>query len=72
MVFSLCDVGPAGRYAPWDGAGHEFSTSSQEILQESSGDESAGATLLLNEVVVRQGIRVREISHADNQALRGL
>src|SRR5947199_8331259 len=27
MVFSLSDVGPAGRMHPWDGAGPELSTS---------------------------------------------
>ena len=33
-MFSLCDVGPAGRMHPWDGAGPEFSTSSPEIRHE--------------------------------------
>src|SRR5437588_1552167 len=44
MVVSLCDVGPAGRMYPWDGAGPQFSTSSPGIRHESSEDESARAT----------------------------
>ena len=40
MVFSLCDVGPAGRVHPWDGADSEFSTSSPGTRHESSEDES--------------------------------
>jgi hypothetical protein len=47
---------------PWDGAGPGFSTSSPGIRHESSEDGSARATLLLEEVVVREGIRVREIN----------
>jgi hypothetical protein len=39
------------------------------ILHESSEDESARATLLLEEVVVRDGIRVREISKEEGQRL---
>jgi hypothetical protein len=63
MVFSLCDVGPAGRLHPWDGAGPAFSTSATGIRHESYEDESARATLLLKEVVVREGIRVSEVSN---------
>src|SRR5438552_713202 len=44
MVFSLCDVGPAGRMHPGDGAGPAFSTSSSGIRHESSEDEPARAT----------------------------
>src|SRR5882672_1303513 len=44
MVFSLCDVGPAGRMHPWDGAGPDFSTSSPGIWHESSEDESRRAS----------------------------
>src|SRR3979411_1527800 len=47
MVFSLCDVGRAGRMPPGDGARPEFSTSSpgirHEILRasQSNGDPAA-------------------------------
>src|SRR5438309_621791 len=71
MVVSLCDVGPAGRMYPRDGAGPQFSTSSPGIRHESSEDESARATHVA-QVARSLGLRRQPVAVARWQELEEL
>jgi hypothetical protein len=69
MVFSLCDVGPAGRMHP----GTEQAPNSRHRRRE-FGTKALRTSQLeqrccSKEVVVREGIRVREISKEEGQRL---